>query len=402
MTTFARGVAKTVAIRPEASFGVLGPAAGQLLRRTTSDLNLNVQQVQSQEILPSQQVRDSRNGSRQVQGTISGQLSPTTYSMMFEGLLRSSFVFTATVTGLTDTSSTLDPNGNLIVSSASANFSGHFKIGDIVRPTGLTGGAAADNNDDTRVIFISPTSMTLQNPSLGVAWANGQTDSFYLAGKKLIIPATNQANQSYSIEHWYSDTVSSELFLGCKITQISINVPASGFATIQASVTGRDMQTSVVQQMPAAAVATTTTGLTATTGKISYNGQAMAYITAFSVQIVASVGAEPVVGSNYVPEIFLGTLMVKGSLSALTTSDTLTSDFLNENEVSLALTLTSSPADAAEFISIYLPRVKLTSSTKNDSDKAIVRSFQFMALENAGSVPTADYTTIMIQDSQMT
>ncbi len=400
MAIFARGVAKTVAINPEATFGVIGAGAGQLLRRTSSDLNLSVQQVQSQEILPSQQVRDSRNGPRQVQGTLAGQLSPSSYTPLFEGLLRSTFAPVAPVTGLTDTQATTDANGNYVVTSATANWATHFKIGDIVRPSGLTGLASSDNGDDLRVVMVSSNSITLQPPGMPIAWNTAQTDSFALPGKKLIIPATGQLDKSFSLEHWYSDTGQSETFVGCKVTQLSLNVPASGFCTMQASITGRDMQASSVQQFPGAAVASNTTGLTATTGKISYNGVAMAYITAFALQIVSSVGNDQVVGSNLVPGIFLGTLMAKGSLSALTTTDTLTTDFLNENEVSLSLTMTSSPAEGAEFISIHLPRVKLTSSTKNDSDKAIVRSFQFMALENSGSVPNADFTTVMIQDSQ--
>lgn len=400
MTTFARGVSKIVTINPEQTFGVVGTGSGQVLRRTSSDLNLNVQQVQSQEILASQQVRDSRNGPRQVQGTISGQLSPATYSVLLQGLLRSTFQPVAPISGLTDTSSALDGNGNLSITSASASWSSHFKLGDILRPGGLTGAASADNGDDLRVIGITPTVISLQPVSTPIAWATGQTDSFSLPGKKLIIPATGQLDQSFSLEHWYSDIGQSEVFVGCKVTQISLNVPASGFATIQASVTGRDQLAFGASQFPAAAAATNTTGLTATTGKISYNGIAMGYISSFSCQIVASVGAEPVVGSNIIPAIFLGTLMVKGSLSALTTTDTLTTDFLAENEVSLSLTMSTSPADGAEFISIHMPRVKLTSSTKNDSDKAITRSFQFMALENAGQSPAADYTTIMIQDSQ--
>lgn len=399
MTTFARGVAKTVAINSETTFGTVGAGSGQLLRRTSSDLNLSVAQIQSQEILQSQQVRDQRAGPRQVQGTLAGQLSPTTYSMLFEGLLRSTFAAVAPIANLSDTSSTLDGYGNIIVTSASGNFSSRFKTGDMIRPSGLTGGAGYDNLEDSRVIAISPTSMTLSVPANSIAWATGQTDTFTLPGKKLFIPSVGQLNKSFSVEHWYSDIGESELFVGCKITQISMNIPASGFVTIQASVSGRDMIKTTTQAFPAAAPLSTTTGLTATTGKVLYNGIAMAYITAMSIQIVSSVGNDPVVGANVVPEIFLGTVMVRGSLSALTTSDTLTNDFLAENEVMLSLLVTTSPAPNAEFMSIHLPRVKLTSSTKTDSDKGIMRSFNFVALENTGSAVGSDLTSIMIQDS---
>lgn len=402
MTTFARGVAKTVAINPETSLGVVAGGAGQLLRRTSSDLNLSVQQVTSSEILTSQQMRDSRNGPRQVQGTLAGQLSCTSYTPLFENLMRSAFAAVAPITALTDTSATLDGNGNLVVASASANFSSRFKAGDIVRPSGLTGAAVADNGDDCRVIALTGSTLTLSPPVSGVAWVSGQTDTFTLPGKKLIIPGSGQTNKSFSVEHWYGDIGQSELFVGCKVTQLSINVPASGFVTMQASITGVNMLSTNTQVFPGAAAQTTTTGLTATGGKIGYAGKTVAYITALSVQIAAAVSADPVVGSNIVPEIFLGTLSVRGSISAFTAADTMTADFLNEAEFSLSVVMTTDPSEGAEFMSIHLPRVKLTSSTKNDSDKAITRSFAFVALENTGTILGADLTSIMIQDSLAT
>ena len=396
---YARGVAKTLVIAAETDFGVKGTGAGQQLRRTSSDLNLSVQQVQSGEILTSQQVRDQRNGPRSVSGTLSGQLSPASYSALFEGLMRSTFAAVASIASVTDTTSALDGYGNIVVTSGTANFASRFKIGDVLRVNGLTGAAAANNFDDCRVVFVSATQIALGPPVSGVAWTSGQTDTFALPGKKLIIPNAGQTNKSYSFEHWYSDTGRSELFLGCKIVQMAINVPASGFVTIQASVSGRDMQETGTQQYPTAAAQTTTTGLTATTGKIAYNGVTLGYITGMSIQIAASVGADPVSGSNVVPDIFLGTLSVRGSLSCLTTSDSLTADFLNENEVSLSVLLTASPADNAEFMSFNMPRCKLISSTKNDSDKAIMRSYSFVALENTGQFPTSDLTSLMVQDS---
>lgn len=398
-TIFARGVAKTVAINPETTFGVQGAGNGQLLRRTSSDLNLTVQQIQSNEILQSQQVRDSRNGPRQVQGTLSGQLSPASYSTLLENMLRSTYTSSAPIVGLADSTAVVDPTtGNLILSSSSANFSSHFTLGDVVQISGLTGPAAADNYQDCRVVGYTPTGLALAPPSSAIAWGTGQVETIGLTGKKLFMPATGQSDKSFSLEHWYSDIGQSELFVGCKVTQLSLNIPASGFVTLQASVTGRDMISTAVQALPLAAPQTITTGLTATSGKISYNGATIAYLTAMSVQISSSVQADPVVGANVVPAIFLGTLMVRGSVSALTAADTLTTDFINENEVSLSVLMTSSPSGSASFVNVFLPRVKLTSSTKTDSDKAITRSFNFVALENTGTLG-GNLTSIVIQDS---
>jgi hypothetical protein len=61
--------------------------------------------------------------------------------------------------------------------------------------------------------------------------------------------------------------------------------------------------------------------------------------------------------------------------------------------------LTDTGTVSANFFSIYLPRIKLSSGTENDTDRTITRSFNFMALENL-YVPQANDTTVVIQDSQ--
>jgi hypothetical protein len=76
-------------------------------------------------------------------------------------------------------------------------------------------------------------------------------------------------------------------------------------------------------------------------------------------------------------------------------------DFLNENEVDLNFFLTSSPAQNADFVSLYLPRVKLMAQTRQDSQTAIRRNFNFTAMRQVnGGVGTAwDATTMVLQDS---
>jgi hypothetical protein len=48
------------------------------------------------------------------------------------------------------------------------------------------------------------------------------------------------------------------------------------------------------------------------------------------------------------------------------------------------------------------PAVTLMSATKSDEDRAITRSFEFHVLGNAGRYPTANLTTLVLQDAQQT
>ena len=272
-----------------------------------------------------------------------------------------------------------------------------IKFGDIVR---ISSGVNAGIN--FRVIgFPSPTQISMM-PIGGVPQAFGTAAALQVAGvgRKLIIPqGPQQIDRSFSLEHWYSDLGQSELFTGIKPSQIALNIPASGFVTAQFSFTGQNSIAGTSQVYPSAGAVSTGTSLTATSGRVIYQGTTLAYLTGANLQLMTQAQAPNTVGSNIAPALFVSELMARGSFTSLYTADTLTNDFLNENEVSLSFTMTSSPSGTADFVSIFLPRVKLTSSTKTDSQSAITRSYNFVGLEYLGNLPSVDYTTVVIQDS---
>jgi len=416
---YARGVNKVVTMAEETvTFGVAGTSVGQLLRRTAANLNLNASSIESQEIIASQQVRDMRLGPRQVSGTISGELSPTSYKMFFEGLFRWRWMAgQGSVAAITDSSIGADsgtppyqvgttPWEMIDLASQTVNYAlVGLRIGDVVRVSGLTGNISEYNNSNVQIVgFNVGANVAVLNGGLP-AWnsttINPQTAvSVYVPGFKLIMPANNQQLLSYTFEEWYSDIARSQVFTGCRVTQISLTIPASGFVTFSASVTGQNMVTSGNQLYTVPLPVDTDTSLTATGGQISYNGVPLGYITSMSLQIQADMQADPVVGSEIVPDIFQGTNSVRGSLTCFMANDILQANFLNEVEVQIVITMTTSPnPNSGEFISINLPRVKLASSTKTDSDKAISRSFNFMALERCDGNGWYDQTTIAVIDS---
>jgi hypothetical protein len=405
--TYARGSAKTVAVINETNYGQIPTGAGQLLRRTAATLNLMVQEIDSQEILPSQQMRDSRQGPRQVQGQIEGYLSPASYQLLFQNLMRSTFAVGGSIASATDT--TLSINGTtgvITLSVTTENFlTSGFKVGDVVRLTGNSSPDTVDSAQNLQVTGVVADAMTIAPPGDAlVAYTTGQTVSVATVGKKLTIPAiiTNQTLGSLTFEQWYSDIGVSEISSGCRISDISLNVPAAGFATFQARVIGQSQVAGTVQQYPSAAAESTSTLLTATNGKLLYKGLPIAVVTGFNIQIAAAAQADPVVGSNTVPNVFMGTFDVKGSFTSFMLADTMNADFLNEVELQLALMMTTSSAPNADFVQIFLPRVKLMAASKNDSDRQIIRSFNFIALEQSilGGPGTAfDDTMVVIQDS---
>jgi hypothetical protein len=405
---YARGVNKTVAIAPETTYGqapAAGTVPGTLLRRNSAVFNLTTQLIASQEINPSQQTRDARQGPRAVQGVISGNLSPASYTLFWEALLRSNFVAGVVFTALTDTTATLNEDGTITVASVASNFeTGGLCLGDMIDITGLTGAPeTADGGENLRVIAL-PTSNSFTAAGVNsletlAAWITGQTVTITVINKKLIMPATGQIVPSFTFEEWFGDVGESHVSTGCRLTQASFNIPASGFATFSSSFTGQNQVVSNTQVYTAAAPLSETTSLTAVGGGLFYKGKRIAYVNSLSLQVAAQTQADPVIGSNIAPDVVLGRLTAQGSFSCMMTEDSMLSDYLNEVELDLSMLLTDTGTVSANFFSIYLPRIKLSSGTENDTDRTITRSFNFMALENL-YVPQANDTTVVIQDSQ--
>src|SRR3954466_9838552 len=116
--TFATGVAKKVAITEETTFGTNPGTGGTYLRRVSSDLSLNKDSYESQEILVSQQIRDARHGVHRPQGTFAGQISPGSFNDFWQGILRNNFVAgvqMAAVAGSITAPTGTPPSGTIVV-----------------------------------------------------------------------------------------------------------------------------------------------------------------------------------------------------------------------------------------------------------------------------------------------
>lgn len=407
--TTARGVAKTLAVLPETSFGVKPTGTAQLLRRNQSMMNLQVQQIDSQEILPSQQMRDARQGTQSVTGQIMAQLSCLTYEACFANLFRNSFSTGVSMTGIASSTLAVTSSAVTLTITSGSFLATGFKVGDVVTLSGLVAPVTANNGVYMAITAVTALVMTLALPANGATitgYTTGQTTlGVSVVGKKLIMPANYAAAKlgSLAFEHWYADIGVSELALGNRITSIGVSVPPSGLVTTTIAFTGRQLLSNTTEQFTSPSPVTTTNLLTAVGGTLLLFGAPIGYVTGFNLQIAAQADAPPVVGSPLIANIFMGTLSASGSMTMFFANDGITSAFLNEQEFQLQLYLTDNGSvNAPNFINIFLPRVKIFSDSKNDSDREITRSVNFRALEQdilGGSGLAYDDTTVTIQDS---
>jgi len=407
MPDIASGVAKRVAYKKEVSWGVApGATTAQILRRVTSGVTLNKDTYQSNEVRRDYQIADMRHGVRRVEGPLNGELSCGTYKDFMAAAMRHSWqaaVTTGTISGVI--ASTGAPH---FVRSSGNYLTDGFKAGDLGRWTGWT--TTGTNNNSRNMLVTAVTSTGLSGAFLdGTAVAaKGTGDSVVFAsvGKKVFVPSTGHLDESFSIEHYHGDLspVLSELFTGCKLTQMDFGLPPTGMATLGMQFMGRDLVRGTAEYYTTPTAETNTGLLAAVNGALYVQGQAIALITGLNISIAANMSATPVVGSNTYPGIQEGRVVVSGEMSAYFQDATLRDYFVDETEVSLVCALTASGSATADCMSIVMPRIKVGGASKDDGEGGIIQRLPFQALRNTngGTGISSLDTTISIQDSTVT
>ena len=399
----ASGIFKQVKYKVESTYGTV-PAAStaQLLRRVTSDLDLSKDTYESNEIRPDFQVADMRHGVRRVGGGISGELSAGTYKDFIAAALKKAWTATTAISGISMTIAGSGPTWTL-TRAAGDYLTGGLKIGDVIRMSVGTLNAA-NINKNLLIVNLTATVATVL-PLNGVALvAEGPIASTTVTviGKKSLIPSTGHTDLSYSIEHWYPEVPASEVFSGCKVNNISFDLPPTGMATVRIDFMGKDITTSASEYFTSPTAVTTGGCMAAVNGVLRIGGVTVANVTGLSLQIAAGLTGDPVVGSNTIPNQFPGRVRVSGQFTAYFDSTTMRDLFINETETSLYAVFTADNTATSDFVGFSISRLKVGGASKNDGETGLVQTLPFTALLNTagGAALANDATTISIQDSQ--
>ncbi len=409
----ASGTFKQVAykINPGAYGAAPGQAAGQLLRRVQSTLDLTKETYESNEKRPDFQVADFRHGVRRVAGKITGELSCRTYADFFAMALKRNFTIGASAAAVSLTIAGAGPSYT-VTRAAGSFLTDGFKVGDGIRLTvGVLNAANISKNLlivgltalVATVITMNGTALVAEGPITGCTVA--------VVGRKTFIPTTGHTDTDFALEHWFPDVPASELFLGCKIDKIAVGLPPTGMATIDMDVIGQDIAETAAKRggvAPAVQYFTAPTALTATGSMAAVNGvcrvggQSVANITGLSFEIDPTFTGDPVVGQNIVPQLFAGKVPVMGQLTAYFDNTALRDAFINETEIDLLAAFTADNTAAADFLAFVFPRIKVGGAAKNDEDGGLVQTLPFRALLNVagGTGIATERTTFSIQDTQ--
>ena len=393
------GVEKQVIYKKQSALGTKATASGaQVLRRTTSGIELKKNTLQSNEIRTDYQIADFRHGSKFVEGPLSGEISPGTYKEFMAAAMRKDFVAGASIASLTLTTAGSGPTYT-ITRSAGSWITDGVKVGDIVR---VTAGLAAGNlNKNYLVASLTATVLTvyvLNGTSISAQSAIAAC-TLSVTGKKTLTPTSGHTADYFTIEQWYGSGVAlSEQFYDCKVNTMDVQIQASGMATVNFGFLGRNVDLGTTAYFTSPTAATTSGVMAGANGLLIVSGAAVGSVTGMNFTANGNMTQEAVVGANSTPDIFAGSVIVSGQMTILLENDTYVQMFEDETEASVTMTLTTNNAANADFVSFTMPRIKVGGNSKDDGQKGIVQTVPFTALLNPGT-NNGDATTLMIQDS---
>ena len=396
----ASGINKIVSYKKETTFGTLLSASGaQTLRRVSSTFNLTKETYQSEEIRTDYQLVDFRHGVRSVEGNISGELSAGTYADFLASALARDWT-AATPSALGSTTIAVAGGKYTITRTTGSWLNDTVRVGNVIRLTGF-----ATNNNNKNLLIIALTATVVTVVALNSATLTPETvasgGTYKVQGKTTYAPTTGHTDDSYTFEEWYSDIGQSEVYTGNKVNTVGIALPATGLTTIDLSFMGQDLKQRGVSQFFTSPTAQGNNGIfAAVNGALLVSGAPVGLVTGVNININRNMTSEAVVGSNIKPEIYEGRIIVDGDFTTLYQDGTLAGWFDTEEEVSLVVALTANNLPNSEFMSFTIPRLKLSTNTKDDGEKGIVSSNSFQALKGQG-YGGFEATTIMIQDSTL-
>lgn len=403
--TIAQGIKKQSVFKKQAGLGVpASGAGGQILRRTSSVYTLSKGTFESDEIISHQQSTGVSFGSDSIAGNHQGLISPLTFKSWFETMARKVFAAGATTTALTNvTAATTGGSTGTFTRAAGSFLTDGVKIGDVIR---LTAGAfnAANLNLNLGVLNLTATVATVipLNGATMVAEGPIAAATVTIPGKRCWTPTSGHTDDSFSIEHWFSDVAQSEVFAGCKVDTFAFGFPTNGAATADIGLKGGGITTASAEYFTAPTAAPTWGVLHAVNGVLRYANANVANVTGLTLNYAGQLETKAVVGATTVAGAFPHMPRFTGQLTALFADRTYLDAFLNETAMSLSVWAAAGGTAAADFMGFTLSNVKATDSNRNDAEGPLEITLPFQALynPNGGAGTTYEQSTLVIQDSQ--
>lgn len=378
MSAYQTGRQVVVAYKEETTFGEKPTATGATLFRPNSGgINLTKAAIESNENRSDGMRTRGRHGSRSVAGNYAGDLSLGTFDALIEAVMRGTWQAEITIDDATAalSSATISASGNTVTFSGGSVITAGARVGDIHRwSIGLDN---ADLDKNLRVTAVTATTITYAESLTTVA---GPVSTYEFTIPKRLIQGTTR--RSFTVEEYEADIDGSEVYTGCRVGSMRLQMQPDGMATVEFGFVGKDMEVLEGASAPyfTSPTGTTSLGLTSVEAVIRLGTEDVVDLTSVDLSIDLNASGNPVVGSNTTPDVFDNLATVTGTITALRKDMTRVTQFINETQLSLHLLFTENEAEPSDFVSVFVGNLTLASAEKSalGQDGARTQTLQMM------------------------
>jgi hypothetical protein len=175
-----------------------------------------------------------------------------------------------------------------------------------------------------------------------------------------------------------------------------ITLAPDGMVTFEFGIVGADLIPLATGASPffTSPTLTTSIALTLADATLRYAGADILTLTSFEVTLDLRAATQPVIGSLVTPDVFDNPAQVSGSITGIRSDFTNLTRFTSETELELQVLMVEPESEPKDFISLFLPRIKLTSVDKGfGSDGALLETMPFTVGPKEG---TTGYDSSML------
>lgn len=325
------------------------------VRKTTCNLVVSKDTLESEENRGDRQITDLRHGNRKVGGDIGVELSYGSFDTILQALLMGTWTPKASKTANTISAAAADNSYN----DSGAGFAG-FEVNDKVGVLGFTG-SAANNITSGKLTAVAAGKLTVGGADGDVIVDDAAGEAVTIATRECRLKA-GSTRRSFTLEEHFADLVEASKpyhrFTGCEFDKLTFTVNTNAMVKGSLTVVGKDMAPAgtVIADSTYAAAATTSP-FDAFTGELKEGGATLAIATEIQLTIENGLSPDFVLFDDTCLQPSPGKCKITGQLTAWFTDASLLEKFLNETESSLQFTLTDGAGNSLTFL---LPRIKYT------------------------------------------
>lgn len=385
-------VTARVARKRETTFGTLAGASGSREFRKVSDgIALKKNKITSGAIQSNAQRPLARHGARTVDGNTSFEMALGLIDDLLASVVRREWTTVTPLAGLTVTASASGPN---FVRATGSWLTDGLAVGMLVKFTGFTAGATANNGKLFTIIALTALNMSVAETVVAAASAGGI--GLTVPGKITYIPESGHTNDSYTVEKYYPVAGESYRFTGQRVGSINFGMNADDKVTAEVAWMGQDRTKDVAAYFTAPAAPGGGDMLVTPSGLMVINGVATKVCTNFTLNINGNASVGKVVGSNVTPDVFMDMIDTTGQISVYYENGVMDDYFDQETTISLINRLDDGIGGAIVFA---MPMVKISGGSES-GDKEIIRQYDYDAGPNPAGTG-AGKSTILIQDTSL-